>query len=257
MVNQLETSGVAEAIVLVKAAPQVGVRHGETVCCAALDIYGKWIRLYPVSFRHLDDGRKFGRWDRIRFRWRIPKDDSRPESRRIDQDSLQILGKLRSGERERFLSNSIVTSLEQQRRSGLSLALLRSEIQEFRYERKKEDELQRQQAKFNNLRRQRDLLNSEPLIPYAPAPYKFKYRYRCDDGIREGTCQDWEIEATFFRWSRQYGERQALDLIVKKFGDEYPRIGMLLAMGTHSLYPDRWLVNGILRLDEIRQLTLF
>jgi len=29
-----------------------------------------------------------------------------------------------------------------------------------------------------------------------------------------------------------------------------------LAMGTHSLYPDTWLINGVVRLDEIEQLAL-
>jgi hypothetical protein len=55
-----ERSGEAEAIILIKAAPQVGQRHGETVCCAGMDVHGHWLRMYPVSFRHLDDGQKFG-----------------------------------------------------------------------------------------------------------------------------------------------------------------------------------------------------
>jgi hypothetical protein len=37
------------------------------------------------------------------------------------------------------------------------------------------------------------------------------------------------------------------------FGDEYPEKGMLLAMGTHSLYPDTWLINGVIRQNEIVQ----
>ena len=43
----------------------------------------------------------------------------------------------------------------------------------------------------------------------------------------------------------------------KVFGEEYPKKGMAFAMGTHSLYPDTWLINGIIRLDEIKQLELF
>jgi len=31
---------------------------------------------------------------------------------------------------------------------------------------------------------------------------------------------------------------------------------MVLAMGTHSLYPDVWLINGIIRLDEVTQMSL-
>jgi hypothetical protein len=52
-------SGETDAIVIIKAAPQVGQRHGETVCCAGIDLAGNCLRLYPVSFRTLDDGQKF------------------------------------------------------------------------------------------------------------------------------------------------------------------------------------------------------
>ena len=75
--------------------------------------------------------------------------------------------------------------------------------------------------------------------------------------MREGTCQDWEMEATYFRWSKDYGESAALEKMQKTFGEDYPKKGMLLAMGTHSLYPDTWLINGIIRLDDIKQPSLF
>lgn len=254
MAPEISSSGEAEAVVLIKAAPQVG-RHGETVCCAAIDLYGNWLRLYPVSFRHLDDGQKFGRWDRIRFRWRTPTDDSRRESRRIDQDTLAIIGELKPSERERFLASLIVTSLDKERREG-RLALLRAEITGFQVERKLDDEIASQKAKFDALHSQPDLFNTKPLIPYSPAPYKFKYGYRTEDGSRQGTCQDWEIEATFFKWSKDYGESKALEFMQTRFGEEYPRKGMLLAMGTHSQYPDTWLINGIIRLDQVQQFSL-
>lgn len=215
------------------------------------------LRLYPVSFRHLEDGQKFSRWDRIRFRWRKPSDDSRIESRRVDQDKLTVVGALKPAERERFLAHLIVTSLERERQAGRSLALLKAEILDFRYEKKLDMELATEQAKFDDLHAQTDLFNTKPIIPYSPAPYHFKYRYRTEDGLREGTCQDWEIEATFYKWAKAYGEARALEFMMKRFGEEYPRKGMLLAMGTHSRYPDRWLINGIIRLDEVKQLSLF
>src|SRR3954470_11719908 len=103
----METDGTTEAVVLIKAAPQVSQRHGETVCCAAVDLHGSWLRLYPVSFRTLEDGQRFGRWDRIRFKWRRPRDDMRAESRRVDQDSIEIVGSVKPSERERFLKPAI------------------------------------------------------------------------------------------------------------------------------------------------------
>jgi len=113
-----------------------------------------------------------------------------------------------------------------------------------------------EKAKFNDLHAQPDLFKTKPLIPYSPAPYRFKYRYESEDGSREGTCQDWEIEATFYKWSKAYGESQALDRMDEVFGQEYPKKGMLLAMGTHSRHPNTWLINGIIRLDEVTQLSL-
>jgi hypothetical protein len=250
------TSGETEAVVIVKAAPQISQRHGETVCCAGIDVRGNWLRIYPVAFRTLDDGQKFGRWDRIRFAWRAAADDSRIESRRIDQQSLQIVGELKKSERDRFLAKAIVTGLDAQRRAGKSLALLRPQSPEFSYEKKPDAEIDADRQRFAQLHQQQDLFNSKSLIPYDPCPFKFKYRYRTDDGMREGTCQDWEIETTFFKWSKLYGEKGALEAMEKRFGKEYPRKGMLLAMGTHSRWPETWLINGIVRLDETGQMAL-
>lgn len=251
----MPSSGSTEAIVIIKAAPQVGQRHGETVCCAGIDLYGHWLRLYPVSFRTLDQGQKFGRWDRIKFKWRRPNDDPRPESRRVDQQSIEIVGELKQSEREKFLANSIVTSLAREREGGRSLALLKPEILEFKNERKSKDDLAEEMRRFEAIRAQADLFSKQQ-TPYQPCPYRFRYRYRIDDGLREGTCQDWEIEATFFKWAKLYGEARAITEMIRVFGEEYPKRGMLLAMGTHSLYPDTWLINGVIRLDDVRQMSL-
>jgi hypothetical protein len=252
----LTRSGETDAVVLIKAAPQVGDKHGETVCCAAIDLHGQWLRLYPVAFRSLEQGQKFGRWDRIKFRWRLPDDDRRIESRRVDQHTLAITGKLKKSERQQFLAKLVVTSLTREREEGRSLALLKPEIIGFDVERKSAEELQTETAKFAALRAQTDLFNTKPIIPYQPCPFRFGYRYRTNDGERAGTCQDWEMEATYYNWSRSHGEVEALKRIKQTFGENYPRLGMLLAMGTHSLYPDTWLINGVIRLDDIDQLAL-
>ncbi len=252
----LVRSGETEAVVLIKAAPQVGDKHGETVCCAAIDMQGQWLRLYPVAFRSLEQGQKFGRWDRIKFRWRLPDDDRRIESRRVDQHTLAVAGKLKKSERQRFLARLIVTSLAKEREEGRSLALLKPEVVAFDVERKSTEDVQAETAKFAALRAQTDLFNTKPIIPYQPCPFRFRYRYRTDDGERTGTCQDWEMEATYYNWSRAHSEAEALRRIQQTFGEDYPRRGMLLAMGTHSLYPDTWLINGVIRLDDIDQLAL-
>ena len=94
----------------------------------------------------------FGRWDRIRFRWRRPKDDLRLESRRVDQDTIEIIGELRPSERERFLAHSIVTSLGNERAAGRSLALLKAEFLDFRVENKKKEDIAKEIMRFQSLR---------------------------------------------------------------------------------------------------------
>ena len=239
-----------------KAAPQVGRRHGETVCCAGIDLYGNWLRLYPVSFRTLDHSKRFARWDRIKFNWRLPNDDPRVESRRVDQQSIEIVGELNPSERDGFLAGSVVTSLVSQRAAGKSFALLKPEVISFRIDKRDQADIDEEQAVFDNIRAQADMFSKEVVSAYSPCPYAFKYRYRTDDGVREGTCQDWEMAATLYKWSRKYGEQKALSEMNRVFGDEYPEKGMLLAMGTHSLYPDTWLINGVVRQNEITQGTL-
>ena len=248
--------GVSEATILVKASPHVGRKHGETVCCAGVNDNGEWLRLYPVTFRTLDQARQFRRWDRVRFRWKKPKDDSRPESLRVDHQSIEIIGQLKQKERLNFLSRLEVTSIGKVAAEGKTLALLRPRDLKFAIEKKSSDDLDRETREFKDFTAQTDLFNSAELIPYEPCPYVFKYRYVTDDGEREGTCQDWETDATFYHWSRHYGEKTALENMQRVFGEEYPKKGMVFAMGTHSRYPDIWLINGIIRLDEIAQMSL-
>jgi hypothetical protein len=257
MTGHPHTSGSTEAIVMVKAAPQVGRRHGETVCCAGIDLYGNWIRLYPVSFRTLEQSKKFGRWDRIKFNWRLPNDDRRVESRRVDQQSIEIVGQLKKSERDGFLAKTVVTSLVREREAGRSFALLKPEILAFKIEKTDAAEVKAEKELFASIRAQDDLFAKQVTNNYNPCPYNFKYRYRTDDGTREGTCQDWEIEATYHNWSREYGEQRALADMERVFGREYPAKGMLLAMGTHSLHQDTWLINGVVRQDDISQGSMF
>lgn len=249
------TSGETEAVIIIKAAPQVGKRHGETVCCAAIDLYGNWLRLYPISFRTLQHGQKFGRWDRVRFKWHMPADDQRIESRRVEQQSIEVVGALKPAEREKFLARTIVTGLDKERIAGRSLAMLKPKIIKFWIDPKPENALSAERSQFVAAKAQADMF-VKPVLPYEPCPFLFRYGYTTDDGYREGTCQDWEIEATYFKWSRLYGEEAALKEIRKVFGEDMPSKGVLFAMGTHSRWPDTWLINGIVRLDDIRQLSL-
>jgi hypothetical protein len=94
------------------------------------------------------------------------------------------------------------------------------------------------------------------IVPREPAPFEFSYEYEDGDGAHNQRCHDWEIEQTYLKWSSLYGEQKALSEMARVFGDEYPKKGMLLAMGTHGQRNWQWMIIGVLRMDEIVQPSL-
>jgi hypothetical protein len=246
----------SEAIILVKAVPQFGSKHGETVCCAGITPEGEWVRLYPISFRTLDEAKQFRRWDRVRFRWRKPPEDHRPESRRVDHQSVEIVGNLKPAEHVRFLAPFEVSSVNAERAKGRTLALLRPHKLKFYIEERELAEIEEERERNQQFAAQADLFNAKKIVPYEPCPYRFKYSYETDDGMRDGTCQDWETDATFYNLQKRYGVKGALGHMEKVFGRDYPKKGMVFAMGTHSLYPDVWLINAVIRLDRSAQASM-
>lgn len=249
-----------EAFVIVKAAPRVSQKYGVTVCCAAIDRNGSWVRLYPVSFRYLEARQKFGRWDRIRYRWRMPRVvlDRRSESRRVDDRSIEIVGSLPQAERIPLLHRTAITSLKAESEAGRSLALLKVEVIEFHIERRSSAEVANEVNNRRIIREQGDMFQLSEAVALDASPFSFKYTYRDDDGVHTGTCQDWETEATFLRRRAEFGsEVRALEWMQQKFGYELPKKGMMLAMGTHKRRQQQWLINGVIQAgDQVSQPNL-
>jgi hypothetical protein len=245
--------GRSKATIIIKAAPRVGKTHGELVCCAGIDAEGNWARLYPVAFRTLEDAQKFARWDIVEYDWQFPKGDLRPESRKVAHKSLTIVGQVKKAHQENALARLVISSLAKETEAGRSLALIRPRNPRFFFERKSDSEFQTERQEFIEWHRQETEglfgFMSKAMVPHEPSPYRFKYAYQTDDGDREGTCQDWEIEAAFLKWRGLYGETTALKHMQTRFGEEYPTKGFVLAMGTHKAYGN-WLINGVVRLDH-------
>jgi hypothetical protein len=79
-------------LVVVKTYPNPSRSYGETVCCAGVDLdTRRWVRLYPITFRRLAD-RRFAKFQEIACKATRPRDDPRPESLRVDQDRIELVG---------------------------------------------------------------------------------------------------------------------------------------------------------------------
>ncbi|MBS8226623.1 hypothetical protein [Vannielia litorea] len=248
-----------EVCVIVKAAPETGQTHGETVCVAGIDIYGNWHRLYPMPFKLLSNEQRFNRWDIIRTRWRsaAPK-DMRPESKRVDHESLEKVRQVKPSERHEFARRAIVESLAEEKEKGRSFALIRPENPEFLIRPLSDAAKTKNQRRRDTLLSQTDMFSGDSTVLTPDvAPYSFHYRFEHEGKTLTHTCIDWETERTFFKWRDQYGEEDTLNKMREKWGQEMPERGIAFAMGTHRVTKfNKWLLSGVIRVDRSAQASL-
>lgn len=230
--------------------PNPSRKHGETVCCAGVTADGAWKRLYPIKFRQLRD--KFRRWDWVNFEYGPPKGDNRPESCRVYEDRLEVAQSLDEKERARLLNPLILPSTDEAVARGMSLTLIRPINPKFKYRRKPLDLIVAEREGYRATLHQTSLLDKD-LEPIEPVPYAFAFHYEDLAGKHTMQCSDWETSAAFWRLRKSYGDQGALDHLSKTFNEEYPRKGMVFAMGTVNARPKQWLLLGVIRLDETLQ----
>jgi hypothetical protein len=230
--------------------PNPSRKHGETVCCAGVTAEGEWKRLYPVRFRHLQD--KFNRWDWVRFEYVRPKGDIRSESCRVYEDRLEVERPLNTREHASFLNPLIMQSTEEAAACGRSLTLVRPIKPKFKFRKKRPSLVAAEREGYRETMRQTSLLDEE-LKPIEPVPYIFYFSYEDSSGTHTMQCSDWETSAAFWKLRKKYGELRALEHLSKTYNEEYPRKGMVFAMGTVKARPKQWLLLGVIRLDEALQ----
>lgn len=88
-------SGYTEHRILIwgKTYPELSNKYIETVCTAGVLVSGKPVRLYPITYRHIS-GERFGLYQWISAGIQKNPQDSRPESYKIDCDSITVGEKL-------------------------------------------------------------------------------------------------------------------------------------------------------------------
>lgn len=240
-----------EAYILVKALPHPSSKHGETVCCAGVTAKSEWRRLFPVRFRHLKDN-KFGRWDRLRYRWRKPTSDTRRESRHVFEDTFEVGDELPKRERPRLLAPLVRASVKDAIAKGESLALVRPQQFKFTWQEKSKKKIAEERAAYEAAGQQKSFLDNA-LTKLEPCPFEFRVSFRDDTGVHKHACEDWETTAGFWNLSKRNGPDYALGHLDRMYNHEYLEHGMVLALGNMAARPQTWLLLGIIRLDEPKQ----
>jgi hypothetical protein len=219
--------------ILVKALPQPSKTHGETVCCAGVTADGHWKRLFPVRFRHLSGDHAFKRWDWVRFKYTKPSRDARVESCRVHEESLSVEGSLPKSKQASFLNPLVLPSINAAIARYLSLALLRPKNTLFTYKRKTPAEIQAARDAFKKAAAQMSMFD-EDLATLEPTPFEFRFKFE-DDSRHDFENGDWEAHAMFWiGGKRGMAEKEILDWMDHTFNVDYPRKGMLFAVGNQA-----------------------
>jgi hypothetical protein len=253
-------------IPLVKAYPALSRKYGEVSCVAGVEMTAsgpRWIRLYPIPFRSLDDDQQFSKYQRVRLRVEAHRGDLRPETRRPDRDSIELLGAPISSRnawelRRRFVEPLMASSMceisRQQRRNGTSLGVFRpGRIVDFKIEKANVDEAKRQIAKAWSA--QTSLLDglgpderASQVREIEQVPWTFRYRYQCNDaecpGRHSQSIIDWEI-SQFYRRVRHFDDWR--DRMRKRWVDEVcgAERDTAFFVGSMHQYPRSFLILGV------------
>lgn len=87
--------GRLQASLTYSSSPQPSAGHGDTVCVAGIrqgQEGPRWIRLYPIPFRHIEEESQFRKYDVVDVPVVPAKSDPRSESYRPDLAHLRITG---------------------------------------------------------------------------------------------------------------------------------------------------------------------
>jgi hypothetical protein len=245
-----------EVIVLVKAVPQVGVKYGETVCCAGVTRDYQWRRMYPIRFRRLQDDAKFSRWQLVKYKAVLPKQDTRKESRHVFEDKIIVGGLLKADKRAELIDRVTMPSAKLAAEKGHSLTIVRPRSLKFSIKPMRDSEYEQLCRDYQSAANQTSFLDKE-LKAFKPPKFDFKVQFEDEGGKHNHDCGDWETIAAFTNFQRKYGEQGAISRLSETYNETYQEKGMVVALGTMAKRQHVWTLPGMIRADVVTQESLF
>ncbi len=220
-------------LVLGTTYPSYSNKYTETVCTGGIeeDTF-KMVRLYPIPHRYLEENQRFRAFQWIRVKCK-PSSDGRPESYRVDANSIELLKVIppeKSDDRRYYLENSphLIKSLEElkekQKTDGTSLGIIMPKIilnVEIRMKPAKE--------KQEWLDKERQVLAQQSLFDETPKPIdyidaRFIVKWDCDDSRCFGHdmhLMQWGLHELYRKLSTQTdGKEKVIKAMRKQLNQE-------------------------------------
>jgi hypothetical protein len=271
----------AQVLITVKTYPQLSSRYGELVCTAGLLNGERWIRIYPIPFRFLQDSRQYPKYSWITLDQERRTQDFRPESyrpRRGIDEPIQVDEKLGTKNawagRKDFVLKEVFTSMTElislaKSEERKSLATLKpTEIVGFVIEetdRDWKDKIiaQNQQGDMFETN-DRGEMQARQYVQKLPYKYSYQFLSEGDNRPRKMMIEDWEIGALFWNCMQRTNgdEIAANDLVRQKYlntfrekNDLYFFVGTTLQHHLRSRNP--FVIIGVFYPPKTTQTSLF
>ncbi|MDP1931294.1 MAG: hypothetical protein Q8L60_07555 [Gammaproteobacteria bacterium] len=275
MVSQVE-----HILILAKTYPSPSAQHVETSCVAGITDKGLMRRLYPLSFRFIEESNQFRKWQWIDVRVEKATKDHRPESHRVYVDTIQCRDVLETRQQwadrrpwiDRIPYFDNMESIDGARVSeGISLGLLHpgkilgldiTPARNVDWTDEEKEKLLRahmQGELFSELDARREIRHLRKI------PFDFHYRYLCD--MSEGAVEyrhkivDWEVGMLYWNCQQTYGKDWEAPFR-NRLEDKLPGNDLMFLMGNQHRFQDQWLIISLIyppRLppEAMKQTSLF
>ena len=238
-----------KVLIAVKTYPTISEKYKELACTAGFREDGSWIRLYPIPFRLLDEGKQYKKYQWVEVDVARNKGDQRPESHRVtDTGDIKLLSTIGTDHaweirRKIVLGNKkIYTNIKEliglAHSNTLSLAVFRpAEIIDFIAE---PTDPEWPQDKINGILadfKQGSLFEDQNVDDFKimpKLPYKFSYRFRDEnDNESKLMIEDWEIGQLYWNCEKRYGRDAAVTKVREKYWDDFVKTkDLYLFLGT-------------------------
>lgn len=251
-----------KALIVVRTYPTPAKKGAEVSCTAAITDKGEWLRLFPVPWRYLSDAEKFRRYQWVEAI--VEKaSDPRPESYKLTQGGIRILTAPLSTDNGWLLRREVVEPL---RAHCLCCLIKKRDADQHPtlgvFKPKTIDRLiitpddPEWTSSQLAILTQGHLFTERPKQQLEKIPYKFQYKFTCDEPDCKShtlSCTDWEMAEAWRSWRDQYGAqweekfRQRFETeMIEKYDTHF-------FVGTVHQHPASWIIVGLFYPPKVAQ----
>lgn len=247
-----------------KTYPEFSKKYHETVCTGAIDAEaGRLLRIYPIQLRYMKD--PFKTYDWIEAEVEKNTSDCRPESYRIQQDSIKVVGHIDTkdegwAERARLIITadnvfpSVKALQEAQDAKGTSLGLVKPCELDFGVQWCSKGEREEWEARRDQARRQKELFVDEETVTKQLQfiPVRYVAKFKCMDSscpqLHQMRILDWGT--CLLGWKQYLASKSSPkaneDVIskLKEYTDSAKRDSYFF-MGNTLAYPKTFTIVGL------------